>query len=98
MNMSLKNRGASLFAAIGLSVPSLSTFPTALLGRRFTGPTSLIHGGASDYVAAADLESFRSLFPEFQAHQVEDAGHWVHAEKPEAFQTARRQALDRATP
>jgi len=76
----------------------LSAFPTTLLGRCFAGPTSLIHGGASDYVAAADLEAFRNLFPEFRAHKVEDAGHWVHAEKPEAFLTALLQALDRAAP
>ena len=82
-------------AGIGVSVPSLSTFPTALLGRRFTGPTSLIHGGASDFVAAADIDAFRNLFPDFQAHTVEAAGHWVHAEQPEAFLSALRQALDR---
>ena len=82
-------------AAIGMSVPSLSTFPSALLGCRFTGPTSLIHGGASDYVAAADIEAFRSLFPDFEAHTIEAAGHWVHAEQPEAFLSALHQALDR---
>ena len=85
-------------AAIGLSVPVLSAFPTTLLGRRFTGATSLIHGGASDYVAATDLEAFRNLFPAFEAHTIKDAGHWVHAEKPEAFLSALRQALDRAAP
>ena len=85
-------------AAIGMSVPVLSGFPTTLLGRRFTGPTSLIHGGASDYVAAVDLASFKDLFPEFETHTIEDAGHWVHAEKPETFLIALRQALDRATP
>ena len=85
-------------AAIGMSVPVLSGFPTTLLGRRFTGPTSLIHGGASDYVAAVDLASFKDLFPEFETHTIEDAGHWVHAEKPETFLIALRLALDRATP
>ena len=85
-------------AAIGISVPVLSAFPTTLLGRRFSGPTSLIYGAASDYVAAADLEGFADLFPEFEAHAIEDAGHWVHAEKPDAFLIALRQALDRAAP
>jgi pimeloyl-ACP methyl ester carboxylesterase len=85
-------------AAIGLSVPALSAFPTALLGCRFTGPVSLIRGGASDYVAEADLEAFENLFPGFEAHTIEHAGHWVHAEKPEAFLIALRQALERAAP
>ena len=82
-------------AAIGLSVPALSAFPTVLLGRRFRGPVSLIHGGLSDYVAARDIEAFTDLFPDFQAHVIEGAGHWVHAERPQAFLSALRQVLDR---
>ena len=83
-------------AAISLSVPALSSFPSALLGRRFAGPVSLIHGAASDYVAAADIEAFRSLFPAFEAHSIEGAGHWVHAEAPQAFLSALQPALDRS--
>ena len=82
-------------AAIGMSVPALSAFPSVLLGRRFKGPTSLIHGSTSDYVAAADIESFRDQFPDFQSHTIEGAGHWVHAEQPDAFLSALSQALDR---
>ncbi|MBE7418460.1 MAG: alpha/beta fold hydrolase [Ideonella sp.] len=82
-------------AAIGMSVPTLSAFPSALLGRRFTGPATLIHGSNSDYVAAADIEAFRPLFPALEVHTVEAAGHWVHAEQPQAFLAALQQALDR---
>lgn len=83
-------------AAIGLSVPALSDFPSSLAGRRYTGPTSLIHGSASDYVAATDVESFKDRFPELHVHTIEGAGHWVHAERPQAFLATLRQALGRA--
>lgn len=82
-------------AAIGLSVPVLSAFPSVLAGRRFRGPVTLIHGSDSDYVAAKDIESFTDLFPDFQAHVIQGAGHWVHAERPEAFLSALRHVLDR---
>lgn len=82
-------------AAIGLSVPALSAFPSVLLGRCFRGPVSLIRGGLSDYVAARDIESFTDLFPDFQAHVIEGAGHWVHAERPQAFLSTLRHVLDR---
>lgn len=84
-------------AAISMSVPALSDFPSVLLGRRFKGPTSLIRGSTSDYVAAEDIESFRDQFPDFQSHTIKRAGHWVHAQQPEAFLSALRQALDRTT-
>ena len=50
----------------------------------FLKPTLFIRGGKSDYITAEDkLTAIPALFPNSQVATVVDAGHWVHAEKPE---------------
>ena len=50
----------------------------------FLKPTLFIRGGKSDYITAEDkLHGIPALFPNSQVATVVDAGHWVHAEKPE---------------
>ncbi len=50
----------------------------------FLKPTLFIRGGKSDYVTPDDkLHGIPALFPNSQVVTVPDAGHWVHAEKPE---------------
>ncbi|RTQ53555.1 alpha/beta fold hydrolase [Hymenobacter gummosus] len=50
----------------------------------FLKPALFIRGGKSDYVTAEDkLHGIPALFPNSQVETVVDAGHWVHAEKPE---------------
>ena len=51
----------------------------------FEGPTLFIRGGASDYIADEDRELIISFFPEARLTTIDDAGHWVHADKPQAF-------------
>lgn len=50
---------------------------------RYEGPTLFIRGEKSPYVAEEDLEDIKTLFPAANLETVKDAGHWVHAEKPE---------------
>lgn len=57
------------------------------------GPVTVIRGGASDYVADADLPAIRALFPRATVETVEGAGHWLHAEAPRPFEAAVRRAL-----
>jgi esterase len=45
-------------------------------------PTLFIYGGNSDYVNQEDHNSILKLFPNTEFFKVENAGHWVHAEKP----------------
>ncbi|UYZ61862.1 alpha/beta fold hydrolase [Hymenobacter weizhouensis] len=54
----------------------------------FLKPALFIRGGKSDYITAEDkLTHIPALFPNSQVETVVDAGHWVHAEKPdEVFQ------------
>lgn len=51
----------------------------------YTGRTLLITGGQSHYVSEADEALLFDLFPMMTSHTIQDAGHWVHAEAPEAF-------------
>ena len=50
----------------------------------FLKPALFIRGGLSDYITADDkLHGIPALFPHSQVATVVDAGHWVHAEKPD---------------
>jgi esterase len=54
-------------------------------GRTFDGPTLFVRGGASDYVEDGDAALIQQLFPRAEIVSVAGAGHWVHAEAPDAF-------------
>ncbi|WP_417815487.1 alpha/beta fold hydrolase [Thalassospira alkalitolerans] len=43
-----------------------------------------ISGATSHYVDAKDRDHIKSLFPKAAFTSIKGAGHWVHAEKPEA--------------
>ena len=77
---------AAQLAAIGEA--TTSTAP-------FLKPALFIRGGKSDYITAEDkLHGIPALFPNSQVATVVDAGHWVHAEKPdEIFAMVRDFAL-----
>jgi pimeloyl-ACP methyl ester carboxylesterase len=51
----------------------------------FDGPTLFVRGGDSDYVTDADAPEIRRRFPAARLTTIDDAGHWVHADAPEAF-------------
>lgn len=51
----------------------------------FPGPTLVVRGGRSDYVSEDDRSAFQARFPNMEMVTIEDAGHWVHADAPEAF-------------
>jgi pimeloyl-ACP methyl ester carboxylesterase len=51
----------------------------------FDGPTLFVRGGTSDYVEDEDLPEIRERFPTAELVTIEEAGHWVHAEAPDAF-------------
>ncbi|QKG57372.1 alpha/beta fold hydrolase [Hymenobacter sp. BRD128] len=50
----------------------------------FLKPTLFLRGGKSDYITPEDkLTGIPALFPNSQVVTVPDAGHWLHAEKPD---------------
>lgn len=61
--------------------------------RAFTGPALFLRGGRSDYVTAGDEFLIRRLFPNARIATIQDAGHWVHAERPDEFCAACREFL-----
>ncbi len=58
---------------------------------KYEGPTLFLGGSNSNYIRQEDLPDILEHFPNYQIEFVQDAGHWLHAEKPEAvIQEVRR--------
>ena len=51
----------------------------------YPGPALFIKGENSDYIEAQHRPAIVRLFPNSKAHVIGNAGHWLHAEKPEQF-------------
>ncbi|VYU69186.1 esterase [Metakosakonia massiliensis] len=56
-------------------------------------PALFIPGGNSPYVTEQYRQTLLQQFPQARAHVIAGAGHWVHAEKPEAVLRAIRRYL-----
>ncbi len=80
-------------AAISASIGELSHFPAPAPGWRFDRPVTVISGERSDYVAPAAAAAYAALFPQVAFEVIAGAGHWVHADQPQAFIAAVRRAL-----
>jgi pimeloyl-ACP methyl ester carboxylesterase len=61
--------------------------------RSFDKPALFIRGERSDYIRDEDMTSIRKLFPQVKLCEITAAGHWVHAEKPDAFLRKVREFL-----
>lgn len=44
-----------------------------------------IRGGKSNYILDSDLDDIKLKLPHSSIYTIENSGHWVHAEDPEAF-------------
>ncbi|ANF58089.1 alpha/beta fold hydrolase [Halotalea alkalilenta] len=51
----------------------------------YPGATLLLRGGRSNYVDAQGVEAAREIFPALRLETIEDAGHWLHAERFDEF-------------
>jgi esterase len=67
------------------SMPILSGFPELPPGTAFAGPTLFIAGERSAYLRPEQRPAIERLFPKAQLVTIPGAGHWVHAERREAF-------------
>lgn len=72
-------------AAIGRAMPLLAGFPAMAPGTAYRGPALFISGGRSDYLRPEHEPEIRRLFPNARIARIADAGHWLHAEQPQAF-------------
>jgi len=53
-------------------------------GAKYEGPTLFLGGANSKYIQQKDMDDIASHFPNYQLEFVANAGHWLHAEQPEA--------------
>lgn len=54
----------------------------------FAGDTLFLSGAKSDYVQNAHRSDIKRLFPGAKFAKIPDAGHWLHAENPRAFEAS----------
>ena len=48
-------------------------------------PVLFIKGADSNYILPEDYPSIRRIYPEAEIAEVQNAGHWLHAEQPQLF-------------
>lgn len=72
-----------------MNIPVLEREMPAILAAipsdRVNAPTLFIRGEQSNYILDEDIEELEDQFPDSTVVTVANAGHWVHAEAPEAF-------------
>jgi pimeloyl-ACP methyl ester carboxylesterase len=61
--------------------------------RPFEKPTLFVRGERSNYLRDDDMTAIQKLFPRVKLCEIAGAGHWVHAEAPEAFLRTVREFL-----
>ena len=61
---------------------------------RYGGPALFLGGARSDYLGAEAEAAVSRYFPAAGIARIAEAGHWVHAEAPEAFLRAVAAFLD----
>jgi esterase len=75
-------------AAIEAALPALAGFPTVPAGTVYSGPALFIAGEKSDYIRPEHDADIGRLFPNARVVRIGGAGHWVQAERPDAFLAA----------
>jgi esterase len=71
--------------AIEHEFPKIVGYPELPAGTAYQGPTLFVAGAHSNYIQAEHEPVIRRLFPQARLERIEGAGHWVHAEQPQAF-------------
>ena len=59
----------------------------------FEGPTLFLGGANSSYIQEKDLSDMKRHFPNCTWISIPNAGHWLHAEQPQAVVAAMRKFL-----
>jgi esterase len=66
----------------------------AIDGSVFGREVLFIKGEQSKYIQAKHQDAILRLFPNFEFKMLQNAGHWLHAEKPKAFNRLAGQFLN----
>lgn len=78
--------------ALGDQMEEIMGFPP--VDAEFRRPTLFLRGGNSEYVGDAHRPRIVELFPAARFETIPEAGHWLHAEAPDAFRAAVTAFLD----
>jgi len=81
----LKRQGEGYIWKVNLPVVTerYEAILQAIDGDPFDDLTLFVRGANSKYVLDSDMDYIKVLFPEAQLSTIEEAGHWIHAERPE---------------
>jgi esterase len=71
--------------AIEAALSTLAGFPSLPADAQYTGPALFIAGGKSRSLAAEHEPAVTARFCNAAIVRLAEAGHWVHADAPEAF-------------
>ena len=95
-SLDVKGRAWRLnLAALEANMAKILSFPEGL-DTQFDGPTLFLTGATSDYVTPEHRPRIKALFPTARFAKIPEAGHWLHAERPRAFEAALRSWLNAA--
>lgn len=78
---------------LGSSLAEVAAWPDP--PGRYPGPVLWLAGERSPYVRPEHHQAMRALFPDTELVVVPGAGHWVHADAPQATTAAVRALLER---
>ena len=73
---------------LGAEMPKVMSFPD--ISGHYDGKVMFLTGADSDYVTREHRPKIKALFPKAQFVKIPDAGHWLHADRPRAFEAAIR--------
>ena len=85
-------------AAIAAAQQALRDFPDLPPSAAFDGPTLMLGGGASDYLRPDHAPAIGRYFPNAERRWIPGAGHWPHADRPDAFVAAVEDFFRRSGP
>lgn len=71
--------------ALAADMPDIAGFPELPTAAPYRGPALFLAGDRSDYLRRRHHAAIRRLFPAAEFDTLAEAGHWVHADQPEAF-------------
>lgn len=80
--------------AIRSCLPEVIDFPEPAAGAAYRGPALFVRGADSGAVTPEHRPRIERLFPAARIETVAGAGHWPHAEAPEAFAAILDDFLD----
>ncbi len=70
---------------IQASVDQLVGFEDLPAGWKLEMPALFLRGEQSDYLDSSAIALIQRHFPKAQIAEIKNAGHWLHAEQPDAF-------------